>query len=601
MAETLISPGIAMTEVDQSAIAPRPLVAGAAILGPTVKGAVKVPTKVTSYSDYVRTFGSTFSVVSSGSKVAKEFLTSIAAKSFFEQGGDSLLVTRVASSAFTFSTSTTILSSGSVPTASLKLYTLSEGAMMNSQAQNNGTFKSGLLDPTGSADERYDGSLISGSADNIRFEISNVDESKGTFSLLVRRGDDTTKEKIVLETWNNLSLDPNSTNYIAKIVGDQHTFINGTGTSDVYVDTEGSYINHSKYVRVEVLRPTLNYFDTAGNPVTAYRSLLPVSQEGAFYAGQGVVGTCYPVGSTTPDATGQAHYFQDLVATEGSTDYNQSIKVAEYLDAINLLNNTDEYKINMVSAPGLLDSDTIDSLIGMVESRGDCIAVVDLSAYGSTTATAADLGTSHNSSYAATYWPWLQMYSATGKLEWCPASVVIPGIYTYTDHQSAPWFAPAGMTRGGVQGVVQAEKKLTKSQRDTLYNKNVNPIASMPGTGLVVYGQKTLQKKATALDRVNVRRLLIEVKDKVKVMASGLLFEQNTTALQNGFRAQLDPYLASVVQRHGLTRYEIDLSGNTSDAIDRNEFHCGIRLYPTKTIEFIYLTFTVTATGVSFE
>ena len=157
------------------------------------------------------------------------------------------------------------------------------------------------------------------------------------------------------------------------------------------------------------------------------------------------------------------------------------------------------------------------------------------------------------------------------------------------------------MTRGGLPGVIQTAVKLTKADRDTLYEKNINPIATMPGAGIVVYGQKTLQKKASALDRVNVRRLLIEVKDTIKKMASNLLFEQNTVALQNEFKARVDPYLASVVQRKGLVAYKVDLSGNTPEAIDRNEFRCAITLQPTKTIEFIYLTFTVTATGVSFD
>lgn len=600
MAETLISPGISTSEIDQSTIVPRPLVAGAAIVGPTVKGPIKVPTKVTSYSDYVRTFGTTFPIVSGSITENKEFLTSIAAKNYFERGGDSLLVVRVADSlAFSPAESTTInAKSGSAP---FKIYTLSEGALMNSNGS--ATYSVATADTSSWTTERFtDQSLVSGSVDNLRFEITNVSVDKGTFNLSIRRGDDTKKEQIVLENYNNLSLDPNSSNYIAKVIGDQYTTIQGSGTTDVYLDSVGTYVNNSKYVRVEVLRPTLNYLDTAGNYRPELTGSLPVEQRGAFQGGTGNVGVCYDSTSHEKDAEGVALYFENIKSTEGTNDYNQSIKVADYQDAIDLLSNTDEYAINVVSAPGLLDSSQIDNLISVIESRGDCISVVDLVDFSEkNVSNVAAAATEHNSSYAATYWPYVQMYSSTGRLEWCPASTVIPGIYTYSDHQAAPWYAPAGMTRGGVQGVVQTARKLTKAQRDILYAKNVNPIASMPGAGLVVYGQKTLQKKTTALDRVNVRRLLIEIKSTVKEMASGLLFEQNTQALQNSFRAQLDPYLASLVQRNGLTGYSIDLSGNTSDAIDRNEFLCYVALQPTKTIEFVYLKFTVTATGVSFE
>ena len=606
MAETLISPGISLSEVDQSAIPPRPLVAGAAILGPTVKGRINVPTKVTSYADYQREFGDVFRTTSGSVEITQEFLTSIAARNYFEQGGESLLVTRVGdSTAFGPATSTTVQATGSAPTGTVPfaLETLSPGVMMNNTA---GTVWQ-------SSDVRADGSMISGSSDNIRWQISSVNPDNGTFNLIIRRGDDTTKEQIVLESFGNLSLDPTSPNFISKIIGDQKEVFDGI--SSVQVEA-GSYPNKSRYVRVSSVNPILDYLDTAGNPrlitpaqeasgddpavPAVYASdLLPAVQEGGFTGGRGIVGACYKATDHTEDP-GKAVYFENLQKTEGSY-YNQSVLAANYAGAIDLMANTDEYQINILSAPGLLDTTMINRLVSVAENRTDCIAVVDLETFNTTVENVAANSSAVNSSYAAEYWPWLQMISATGRYVWCPASTVIPGVYTYTDHQAAPWFAPAGMTRGGVQGVIQTAKKLTKADRDILYNKNVNPIATMPGAGIVIYGQKTLQKKASALDRINVRRLLIEVKDTIRRMAAGLLFEQNTTALQNQFKAQVDPYLASVVQRKGLVAYSIDLSGNTPDAIDRNEFHCGIRLQPTKTIEFIYLTFTVTASGVSFD
>lgn len=580
MAETLVSPGIALTEIDQSQVVARPLVAGAALVGPTVKGPINVPTKVTSYGEYVRTFGTTFNTKIDGSDVQQEFLTSLAAKSYFQQGGDSILVVRIANTeAFkpAKSTDVTALNTGSVTGSVFELETLSVGAYLNNQSG------------SAYAEDTASGALESGSADNIRFQVANVDTDKGTFSLIIRRGDDDAKDVTVLERFTDLSLDVNSDRYIARVIGDQKAVCVGTD-ADAYIKSEGNYPNNSAYVRVKSVKSVVGYNSSMSGS-------LPKEQNGGFYSASGVVGKCY-------DATGSevtsssAVYFQDIKA---GSDYPQSVQYSDYSIAWSLLNNTDEYQINILSAPGLLDNDQINAMVDVAANRGDCIAVVDLSEFGTSVSQAANNATNVVSSYAATYWPWLQMYTSANRLEWVPASVVIPGVYAYNDKATAPWYAPAGMTRGGIDGVVQTERKLTKANRDTLYSKSVNPIATLPPAGIVIYGQKTLQKKASALDRVNVRRLLIEVKKKVKDMASNLLFENNTTALQASFKSQLDPYLASIVQRNGLYAYKVDLSGNTNDAIDRNEFHCAIYLQPTKVIEFIYLDFIVTATGVEFN
>ena len=194
------------------------------------------------------------------------------------------------------------------------------------------------------------------------------------------------------------------------------------------------------------------------------------------------------------------------------------------------------------------------------------------------------------------------MQSATGKNVWVPASTVIPGIYAFTDGASAPWFAPAGLTRGGISDVIQAERKLTRTQRDTLYAKNVNPIATFPGSGISVFGQKTLQKKKSALDRVNVRRLLIELKKFLGDTAKTLVFEQNTISTRSKFLATVNPYLNSVVQRQGLYAFRVvmDESNNTADVIDRNQLIGQVLIQPAKTVEFIALDFTIEPTGATF-
>lgn len=658
MAEVLVSPGIQITETDRSYVAGTPIVAGAAILGPTVKGPVLVPTRVTSYADYVRRFGTTFMTtqVFDGVRrnIMQEFMTSMAAKSFFEQGGESLLVTRVANpKAFTSARSTEIRGAqgDSAEFAPFIIHTISTGEIMNSAKESDGTFtpydtgsvvttsegkytydEDGnlitLTRDNSQADTKADGSLVKGTKENLRWEISNINEEAGTFNLTIRRGDDTDLSQIVLESYQNVSLDPLNENYIAAVIGDQHQnyvpavdYPNADGTTthvEAYVETLGNYTNKSAYVWIEVLRPTYQYLANDGMTVNEdasgvnYSAYLPVAQQGAFYGGTGKVGVIYDnkmdaegniIGfETIDDPTGElCAYFEDIKAT---TKYPQTVSSEMYLDAITLMENSDDYQINIISAPGLLGEGSmtaIDSLISVATKRGDCIVPVDLVTKDVTMPTVvAEKANKFNSSYAATYWPWLQMYSSTGRLVWVPASVIIPGIYVYTDHVAAPWYAPAGTVRGSVQGVVQTAKKLIKGNRDILYKKNVNPIATFPGTGIVIYGQKTLQKKASALDRVNVRRLLIELKKRVKDMASGILFELNTAQLRNAFRTKLENYLEVVVQRRGLYGFHVEID-DSAETIDRNEFRCRIIIQPTKVIEFVYIDFTVTNTGVEFN
>jgi len=585
MAETLISPGVLARENDLSFIAPAALEAGAAIIGPAVKGPVEEPTVVTSYGQYQNIFGTTFT---SGS-TKQEFLTSIAVKSYFNQGGNSMLVTRVVTGSFGVGQNTDLAAadSGDVPFA---IKTLGKGAIYNNV--------------TGSSynevgyDENSDGSLKSGSADNLRWEIVNVDNATGTFGLLVRRGDDNSKNKIILETWNDLSLDPNSENYIEAVIGNQYKTKASDG-SQYYISTTGEYVNRSKFIRVDSVRQTLNYVGNDGLSVgtdgsgNSFSGSLPSAQSGSFYGA---------TGDNVNGTVTRNKYFGDIdnLGTQGLTG-------GCYENAISILNNQDEYVYNIISAPGLIyefgDHKTqLDSIISLAESRGDCIAVVDLQNYGATVANVTGTAATVNSSYTATYWPWLQTLSATGKTVWIPASVIIPGVYAFTDGAAAPWFAPAGLTRGGLGDVIQAERKLTRTQRDTLYNANVNPIATFPGSGISVFGQKTLQKKKSALDRVNVRRLLIELKKFLGDTAKTLVFEQNTIATRNSFLATVNPYLESVVQRQGLYAYRVvmDDTNNTPDTIDRNQLIGQVFIQPAKTVEFVVLDFTIEPTGATF-
>ena len=243
------------------------------------------------------------------------------------------------------------------------------------------------------------------------------------------------------------------------------------------------------------------------------------------------------------------------------------------------------------------------SLINNTQNRGDSIFVLDLVGYNTSVADTTAQATSRNTSYAASYWPWVQVIDPdSGARVWVPASTVIGGVYAYNDSVSEPWFAPAGINRGGLGQVVRAEQKLSQGNRDTLYTGKVNPIATFPGQGTVVYGQKTLQTQASALDRVNVRRLLISLKSYISQVANNLVFEQNSIATRNQFLSQVNPYLESVQQRQGLYAFRVimDDSNNTADVIDRNQMVGQIYIQPTKTAEFIYLDFNILPTGAVF-
>jgi len=585
MAETLISPGVLARENDQSFIGARPVTFGAAIIGAAVKGPVNIPTAVSTFSQYEAIFGG---AVESGSQYYT-YLNSIAARNYFANGGESLLVTRVVTgsftSAFTSGSAAGPNQSGIMANAwqdnaatqyqkqSFVLKTISEGELMNS------------FSPV-----TANGSLPSGSADNLRWEIATTNTSSGQFSLLIRRGNDINNQKAILETYNNLSMDPTAPNYIGKVIGDTYFTVESDGP-DYYVKTNGNYPRRSAYVYVEsVGTPTPQYFNNDGSIKPQFTGSLPLVGSGSFAA-----------------ATGKNIENNDAKFNESITAANvQGIAPAGYTQTIALLNNKDDYQFNVISAPGLngVDHGTqVNSLVALAQNRTDCLAVIDLIGYNSSVNQVTTQASSYDTSYAAAYWPWLQTIDAvTGQTVWAPASTYIPAVYAFTDASADPWFAPAGLVRGALGSVVRAERKLTSGNRDTLYEANVNPIATFPGSGVVVFGQKTLQKRASALDRVNVRRLLIALKSYIVQVSDGLVFEQNTNSTRNNFLAQVNPYLESVQQRQGLYAFKVvmDASNNTPDVIDRNELVGQIYLQPTKTAEFVILDFNVLPTGATF-
>jgi hypothetical protein len=296
--------------------------------------------------------------------------------------------------------------------------------------------------------------------------------------------------------------------------------------------------------------------------------------------------------------------------------------------AMDTVADPEQIDMNLLAAPGL----TLDNLtahqIKVCEERADAMAIIDLAGvyapaheeYKSSkaarlgpgvAATARDLRSRRlDSSYGATFYPWVQTRDEnTGRMLWVPPSVAMLGVLASSHASSQIWFAPAGFNRGGLTDgaagipVTNVTERLTSKERDTLYENRINPIASFPSTGIVVFGQKTLQELPSALDRINVRRLVIYLKKQISILATQILFEQNVQATWDRFTALIEPFLANVKTEFGITDYKLilDSSTTTDDLIDQNILYAKIMIKPARAIEYIAIDFVVTSTGASFD
>ena len=278
-----------------------------------------------------------------------------------------------------------------------------------------------------------------------------------------------------------------------------------------------------------------------------------------------------------------------------------------YKRAINAISNPDEYDINLLALPGVIHSihsSVTNHAIDKIESRADAFFIMDGSHYSASIQTAINDIQTLDSNYVATYYPWVKVIDEVkNKPTWVPPSVVLPGVYAQNDRIGQEWFAPAGLNRGGLTEVTEAKTRLTNLERDDLYENRINPIATFPGQGVVVFGQKTLQGKPSALDRINVRRLLINLRKFIASTSRFLVFEQNTSTLRTRFLNLVNPYLEQVQSNSGLNAFRIvmDETNNTPDVVDRNQLVGQIFIQPTRTAEFIVLDFVVQPTGAAFD
>lgn len=506
-----------------------------------------------------------------------------------------------------------------------------------------------------------------------------------TFTMLVRPYDDTDARIEILEQYDNVTLDPDSPQFIARVVGNSAPF-DDPNTDERYY--QGDFPNRSSYIYVEMSEVDIPKtavpfgFAPLKSPIgiDAQQMVAPDyvtsrhfsgSAEGysidavdkKFYygynfsspdgtnpsylaplpSGSNNVGSAFnletlsdvPNGLTAKvidiDDDDSLTYRRFTVPFQGgfdglnpARDYNlggdivasnsQGFNLANsqtggsvsYKKAIQAISNQDQWDFNLLVLPGVIyefHSYIANEALSLCEQRGDAFYLMDTVGLNSTIANATGKAAEIDSNYAATYYPWLRVIDVnTNKLLWVPPSVVLPEIYAYNDNVAAEWFAPAGLNRGGISSAVGVKVRLPQASRDTLYESKVNPIAQFPGQGICVWGQKTLQRRASALDRVNVRRLLIAVKKYIASVSRYLVFEQNVESTRNRFLNIVNPYLASVQERSGLYAFRVvmDESNNTPDIIDRNILYGQLYLQPTKTAEFIILDFNVLPTGAAF-
>jgi len=320
--------------------------------------------------------------------------------------------------------------------------------------------------------------------------------------------------------------------------------------------------------------------------------------------------------------------FYNKGMTVGVSNEDNSYIYHSWARAMDSVSDAEAIDMNMLVAPGLTNNQLTEKAMNICSARGDAMALIDLAnvylpnheeyklnkadRLASTPNQAATSLRDRkiDTSYGATFYPWVQTRDeGTGRLLWIPPSVAMMGVLASSEKKSQLWFAPAGFNRGGLtEGaagipVTNVTQRLTSKERDVLYESRINPIASFPSTGIVVFGQKTLQERQSALDRINVRRLVIYLKKQISIISSKILFEQNVQATWNRFRSLVEPFLANVKVTFGITDYKLilDETTTTPDLIDQNIMYAKIMVKPARAIEFIAIDFVIASTGASFD
>jgi hypothetical protein len=497
---------------------------------------------------------------------------------------------------------------------------------------------------------------------DVKVAISNITKGSdantySTFDVQVRVWNDIDRAPSVLEQYIGVTLNPDSANYIVKAIGDKYKQYD---ENQLKVIDYGDYANISIYIRIEpaagvtagtfhpqvipngyeALYETVAGFSTYRLPavVNSYSNSGSFVYSGFDYSNVDNINYLNPVPSeavagNNTNFTKPTNDNKFLIPFQGGTDgmnyvtikktgadisadgtnvfgfdlsSNTSAGTKSYRKALDIISNNEEFTFDLLTLPGVLEEyhGSVTSYAqSTAEERTDCVYIRDLTSMNATIPTAIATVAGLDSSYSAVYYPWVKVKSiGSSKDIIVPPSVAVPEVYAYNDSVSAPWFAPAGLSRG-IIAAVDTRVKLNKADRDALYSNRINPICKFPNTGVTIWGQKTLQIRDTALNRINVRRLLIDLRTYISNVAKNFVFDNNTVESRNKLVNLIVPYMESVQTRQGLYAFRVDINEtlNTNDVIDRNQLVGKIFVSPAKSIEFILLEFNVTATGAIFQ
>jgi len=487
---------------------------------------------------------------------------------------------------------------------------------------------------------------------DIKVCIENINTTNGTFDLVVRQFSDTNASQVLLERFPKLTLNPTDDSYIARMIGDSE-------------DETGNYQLVSKYIYVEVEpNAPINAIPWGFNRIVApvsgapefkmttafvgttsvkrqylgvdftntdsdslmggWSSAWDTTASGTqgyikgFHMNSGASATYYQTGPSGTSAYGTT-YGKFIVPLIGGNDgwVNSAMtrdllsstpsasELAQYSTALDTLRSTEDIDVNLLAVPGVAINSSIGQYaIELVEERADCFYIGDMPNGYTSAAGAATVTPTIDTNFAATYWPYVKIYDADNSQDvMIPPTPQVLEAIAYTDQISYPWFAPAGLNRGLLTDVSRAQYKLTQDDRDTLYEAKINPVATFAGQGIAVWGQKTLQTRTTALDRINVRRMMIYVEKVIAGAALYLDFEQNDETTWDRFKGMVQPILDLVKIKRGITDFRVimDETTNTPDMIERGQMVGQIYIKPTKTAEVILINFNLTSQGATFE
>ena len=493
----------------------------------------------------------------------------------------------------------------------------------------------------------------------IKIGIENINTANTTFYIVVRDYADTNASQIVLERFAKCTMDPTSDDYILKQIGDSRDETGNFKLVSGYIYIEAESGDHTGLVPYgwngTTIPSATTFASFAGSAVfpqysctTAYATTTSISRQylgldyvntdpdllmigngsawdkdlggqarKGFHLNSGANTTLYATGPSaiTSYATTHAKFLVPVFGGRDGWVYSAATRdlltndptasqITQWDAALDTLRNPEEYDINLLAVPGVDLTCSIGTYAQeLAEERADCLYIGDMPS-GKTSSSQAAAVTLPDSSYACTYWPYVKIYDSDNSQDvYIPPTPQALEALAYTDSAAFPWYAPAGMNRGLLTDVIRAQYRLTAADRETLYNAKINPIATFPGQGITIWGQKTLQTRPTALDRINVRRMMLYIEKVIAGASKYLVFEQNDVNTWNRFKGMVQPIMDIVKINRGLYDFRVimDETTNTPDMIDRNQMVGQIYVKPTKTAEAILVNFNILASGAEFS